>query len=462
VLLSLFDSFVSSVFFSFIAVGCLDYFFVEPLFSFTVARVEDITALGAFLITSLVITGLVRRMRWLGGELMDVTAARRADEELHKAQAELAHLYSDLREREAKIRRLVDSNVIGIYICEHEGRIFEANDAFLHMVGYDREDLAADRMRWTDMTPPEWLDRDVRTLLPELKAIGRLQPFEKEYFRKNGTRIPVLIGAATFEGGEQGVAFVLDLTERKRAEEARRELESELARMNRLGIMGELAGSLAHEITQPIGSARNNARAALNFLDQQPPDLDELRDALGCVVGDADRAGDIIERIRDHIKKAPPRKALFDLNRAINEVIELARTSIIKNNVSVQTRLADGLFSVQGDRVQVQQVVLNLILNAVEAMGSVEAGARELSIRTEQDHADRVRVVVRDSGPGIDPEQAERVFQAFYTTKSGGTGLGLSICRSIIDAHGGRLWVEANEPRGAVFQFTLPGAEGSS
>jgi len=252
---------------------------------------------------------------------------------------------------------------------------------------------------------------------------------------------------------------VLDLTERKRAEEARRELESELVHMNRLGIMGELAGSLAHEITQPIGSAGNNARAALNFLEQQPLDLDEVREALGSILGDANRAGDIIDRIRDHIKKAPPRRTLFDLNAAINEVVELARTSIIKNSVSVQTRLADGLFPVQGDRVQVQQVVLNLILNAVEAMGSVEAGARELSISTEQDQTDGVLVAVRDSGPGIDPEQVERVFEAFYTTKSSGTGMGLSICRSIINAHGGRLWAEANEPRGAVFQFTFPSAQ---
>jgi PAS domain S-box-containing protein len=251
----------------------------------------------------------------------------------------------------------------------------------------------------------------------------------------------------------------VDATERKRAQdehERLRQLEADLAHMNRLSVMGELAGSLAHEITQPIASARNNARAALNFLDKKLPDVNEVREALGCVVGDADRARDIIDRIRDHVKKAPPRRDHFDLSVAINEVMVLARDAIIRNGVSVHSRLADGLFPVQGDRVQVQQVVLNLILNAVEAMGSVEAGARELSISTEQDQTDGVLVAVRDSGPGIDPQQVERVFQAFYTTKFSGTGLGLSICRSIIDAHGGRLWAEANEPRGAVFRFTLP------
>ena len=226
--------------------------------------------------------------------------------------------------------------------------------------------------------------------------------------------------------------------------------------MNRLSMMGELAASLAHEITQPIAAARNNAGAALNFLDRQPPDLGEVREALGCVVGDAYRAREIIDRIRDHIKKVPPRKDRFDLNEAISEVIVLARSAITKNEVLVQTRLAEGLFPIQGDRVQLQQVILNLVLNAVEAMSSVEAGPRELLISTEQTEANRVLVAVRDSGPGIDPEHVERVFEAFYTTKPRGLGMGLSICRSIIDAHGGRLWAETNEPRGAVFQFTLP------
>jgi signal transduction histidine kinase len=222
--------------------------------------------------------------------------------------------------------------------------------------------------------------------------------------------------------------------------------------------MGELTASLAHEITQPIASARNNARAALNFLGQRPPDLGEVGEALGCVLGDADRAGDIIDRIRDHIKKAPPRKHRFDLNEAINEVLVLARTAVTRNGVSVQT-FTEGLLPVQADRVQLQQVVLNLILNAVEAMGSSDAGRRELFISTEQSRANGVLVAVRDSGPGIDPEHLERVFDAFYTTKSSGVGMGLSICRSIINAHGGRLWAEPNEPRGAVFQFTLPIAE---
>jgi C4-dicarboxylate-specific signal transduction histidine kinase len=265
-----------------------------------------------------------------------------------------------------------------------------------------------------------------------------------------------LIGDVRFEGrGNAGVAIVLDLTEHERL----RQLESDLAHMNRVSMVGELAATLAHEVKQSIGAARNNARAALNFLSNNPPDLGEVREALDCVVADADRAGDIIDRIRDHIKKAPPRKDRFDFNKAINEVIELAKSAITANGVSVRTRFADRLHPVQGDRVQVQQVVLNLVLNAVEAMGSVDAGARELLISTEQSQTNDILVAVRDSGPGIDPESLDRVFEAFYSTKSSGMGMGLSICQSIIDAHGGRLWAEANEPGGAIFQFTIPSAE---
>jgi C4-dicarboxylate-specific signal transduction histidine kinase len=237
-----------------------------------------------------------------------------------------------------------------------------------------------------------------------------------------------------------------------------RRLESDLAHMNRLTIMGELAASLAHEIAQPIATARNNARAAMHFLNRNPPDLGEIREALACIVDDADRAGDIIDRMRDHIKKAPPRKSRFDLNKAIDEVIGLARSTINTNGVSVRTHFTHALLPVEGDRVQLQQVVLNLTLNAVEAMSTLEAGPRELLISTEQTQTGVVLVSVGDSGPGIDPDHLERIFQTFYTTKSSGLGMGLSICRSIIDAHGGRLWAEANVPRGAVLRFSLPGA----
>jgi PAS domain S-box-containing protein len=252
-----------------------------------------------------------------------------------------------------------------------------------------------------------------------------------------------------------------DIEDRTQALARLQEMQSDFAHINRVSMMGELAASLSHEILHPIATARNNARAGMRFLELNPPNLGEAREAFGCVVRDADRAREIVGRMRDHVKKAPPRKERFDLNAAINEVLVLAQSVTQRNGVSVQTRLADGLLPVLGDRIQLQQVLLNLILNAAEAMGSVEEGARELAISTEQDQAGAL-VAVRDSGPGIDPAHFDRVFDAFYTTKSSGTGMGLSICRSIIDAHGGKLWAEANEPRGAVFQFTLPAAQEDS
>jgi signal transduction histidine kinase len=259
------------------------------------------------------------------------------------------------------------------------------------------------------------------------------------------------------------ITTTVDVTERRQAHDEReklRQLELDFAHVNRVSMMGELAASLSHEILHPIATARNNARAGMRFLEMNPPNLDETREALACVVRDTDRARDIVGRMRDHIKKAPLRKERFDLNSATNEVILLAQSVIRRNGVSVQTRFADGPLPVLGDCIQLQQVMLNLILNAAEAMGSVEEGARELLIVTEEDQTGAL-VVVRDSGPGIDTEHLDRIFDAFYTTKSGGTGMGLSICRSIIHAHGGRLWAEANEPRGAVFQFTLPADNGS-
>jgi len=359
-----------------------------------------------------------------------------------------------LREREAKIRRLVDANIIGIYIAEVEGRIVEANDAFLRMVGYDRGDLASGRISWTDLTPPEWGGRDEQAV-SDLKMIGSVQPYEKEYFREDGTRVPVLIGVASIdEGARRNVVFVLDLTARKRAEAALGEMQMQLAHANRVATMGQLAASIAHEVNQPIAATVTNAQAALRWLGAEPPNLDEVQQALVDIVRTGNRAGDVVGRIRNLSKKATPRDERVEINAAIREVIELARSEAMKSGVLVQTKLVEGLPLVQGDRVELQQVILNLILNAVEAMSELSEGSRELLIATGKTESGDVLVAVRDSGPGLAP--AARLFEAFHTTKPNGLGLGLSICRSIIEAHGGRLWASANTPRGAVFQFTLP------
>jgi PAS domain S-box-containing protein len=382
---------------------------------------------------------------------------------------ENARLYRDLAEREAKIRRLVDANIIGIFIWDFEGRIIEANEAFLHVVGYSRDDLVSGRMLWTALTPSEWNRADERAVA-ELRVTGSCKAFEKEYFRKDGSRVPVLVGGATFgESRDKGVAFVLDLTERKRAEaEARkserryRQLQMEVAHANRVATMGQLTASIAHEVNQPIAAAVTYAEAAVRWLGTQPPNLKEVRQALDSIVKDANRAGDVIGRIRALIKKAPARKDWLDMNEAIREVIELTRGEAAKNGASVQAALGEGLPRIEGDRVQLQQVVLNLIVNAVQAMCAVAEGARELCITTARGEPNGVVVVVKDSGPGLAPASLEQLFAPFYTTKPGGLGMGLSICRSIIEAHGGRLWVTANVPQGAIFHFTVPTHPGSA
>jgi signal transduction histidine kinase len=220
--------------------------------------------------------------------------------------------------------------------------------------------------------------------------------------------------------------------------------------------MGHLTASIAHEVNQPIAATVTNAQAALRWLDCRPPDLEEVRQALARIIKNGNRAGDVIGRIRDLIKRAPPREDRFDLNGAIREVIALTREEAVKNGVSVQTELVGGLPLIQGDRVQLQQVVLNLIINAVEAMSGVKEGPRELLVSSGKAGSDGVLVAVRDSGPGLTPAALERLFDAFYTSKAAGLGLGLSICRSIIEARGGRLWASTNAPRGAIFEFTLP------
>ena len=376
----------------------------------------------------------------------------------------LVRLHGEIEVREAKIRRLVDANIIGIFVWDVEGRILEANDAFLHLIGYDREDVVAGRLRWTKLTPPEWLDRDERRWLPELKVTGSLQPFEKEYFRKDGSRVHVLIGVTTFEkGGNQGVAFVLDLTERKRAEakvketeQRYREMQMELAHANRVATVGQLTASIAHEINQPIAAAATNASAALRWLQQEPPNLERAIEAIGGIANSAQRAGEIVNSIRALIKKTPQQKEPFEINEAIQEVLILAQGELRKNGISVVLRLGEGLPHLEGDRTQLQQVMLNLINNAVQAMSDANVESRELLILTSWTDRDGIIVEVRDSGLGLDPANSELVFDAFYTTKLGGLGMGLSICRSIIEAHDGRLWASANMPRGATFQFTLP------
>ncbi|MGF6660148.1 C4-dicarboxylate-specific signal transduction histidine kinase [Paraburkholderia atlantica] len=260
----------------------------------------------------------------------------------------------------------------------------------------------------------------------------------------------------------QGVAYILDLSAQKQAEkkirdseERYRDVQAELAHANRVATMGQLAASIAHELSQPVTATVANAEAALRWLAREPADLGEARRALDRIVRDTNRAGDVLGRIRQLVRKAPRKKEPVDINEAIREITELVQGEARKSGARVEMQLAEDLPSIEGDRVELQQVLLNLIINALEAMGSLE-GTRHVQVSTGEADGAGVVVTVRDSGPGFGPNGAEHAFNAFYTTKATGLGMGLSICRSIIDAHGGRLWVGESTPRGAAVQFTVP------
>jgi PAS domain S-box-containing protein len=378
---------------------------------------------------------------------------KRLAEELDRRVAERTR---EVVEREARIRRLVDANIVGIFIWDLEGRILEANDAFLDIVRYERQDLASGHMRWTALTPPEWLDRDERQWVPELKMTGSLLPFEKEFFRKDGSRVPVLIGLASFETANQGVAFVLDLTERRRAEQERERLrlaEADLAYMSRVATMGELAASLAHEVKQPIAGAMINAKACVRWLRRDAPDVAEACEAASRMVSDVTRAADILDRVRSLYRRGIAHRELVDVNEIIREMSVLLHDAADRQSISIHTELDAGLPPITADRVQMQQVLMNLMLNGIEAMKDTSG---ELTVTSKKTEDGQLFISVSDSGIGIPSEQADRIFDAFFTTKPQGTGMGLSISRRIIESHGGRLWATANPGRGTAFQFTLP------
>jgi PAS domain S-box-containing protein len=395
------------------------------------------------------------------------TSSRISVLELLASQAaislENARLYSDLQEREARIRRLVDSNIIGVVIWDVQGRIIDANQAFLDMVGHGREDLVSGRLRWTELTPAEWRDADEQ-IIAELKAVGTLQPREKEYLRKDGSRVPVLVARALFEWKpDEGVSFVIDITDRKRAEERLRTSEQrfldaqmELAHVTRITTLGELAASIAHEVNQPLAAVVANAEAGLSWLRRGTPDVDAACRSVEWIIDDGNRASEVIRRVRALANKTEIEKLPLDVNDVAREVISLVRRELVSNQVSLQMELAPALPTILGDRVQLQQVIINLVMNGIEAMQSVTDRPRELAIRSREDEPQQVLLSVTDCGVGISAEDADRLFTAFFTTKSSGMGMGLSICRSIMEAHGGRLWATANVPHGVTFQLTLP------
>ena len=305
------------------------------------------------------------------------------------------------------------------------------------------------------MTPPEYRAADAHAI-EELAQSGTFQPYEKEYIRKDGERVAVLLAGATFEGSsEQGVAFILDLTERKLAEETLRKTQAALAHVTRLTTMGELAASIAHEVNQPLTAVIANANASLRWLAAATPNLDEAREAVSRIVRDGNRAGEVIARIRALVQKSDTEKVRLDINQTVQEVVILMQNEAVRKGVALRMDLAADVSPVLGDRIQLQQVILNLVMNGIEAMASVADRPRELLIRSCEHESDQLLVAVQDSGIGIDRANLVKIFDAFYTTKPKGMGMGLAISRSIVENHGGRLWAVPNDGQGATFQFTL-------
>jgi len=335
-------------------------------------------------------------------------------------------------------------------------KVLDVNDATVKLFGANSKD--------------ELLTSLDRVFLPETEEVftgeviavaeGRTY-FESETVLQTltGNRLTVLF-TITFppspERPDRVLVTITDISERKRAEEALQKAQVELAHVTRVTTLGELAASIAHEVNQPLAAIVADANASLNWLAAANPDLDQVRDAMAAIVKDGHRAADVVQRIRQLATKTEPRKAWFDINDVVRDVLSIVRSELRHHDVALAVDLASGLPPVLGDRVQLQQVVLNLVMNGIEAMAGVENRPRELLIRCEQKEPGTILVAVRDSGSGVDPQDTNQIFDAFYTTKPYGLGMGLSISRSIVEAHGGQLWATPIEPHGAIFQFSLP------
>src|SRR5258705_2907541 len=369
---------------------------------------------------------------------------------------EITRAQEAVRESERSSRSAIDGIAGLLAIMAPNGELETVNRPCLEYFGQSLEWLA----NWgiNDAVHPEDLPRVVE-LFKRAMASGnpyhfdqRLRRFDGEYRWFDNRGVPI-----RDDSGRVARWYVLltDIEDRIRALAQLEQMQSDFAHMNRVATMGQLTASITHEVNQPITAAVTYALAARRFLSAEPPNFHEVDDALSLIVKEGNRAGEVVGRIRALIKKAPARKDAVAINDAVLEVIALTRTEAANNSVSVRTQFAEGLPRVQGDRVQLQQVLVNLIINAIDAMRDVGEAERELLI-SSRNEPDGVSVEVRDSGPGFAAANIDRVFEAFYSTKSSGLGLGLSICRSIIEAHNGKLWASPNVPRGAIFRFIAP------
>jgi PAS domain S-box-containing protein len=395
-------------------------------------------------------------LREANAELERRVAARTADlqEEVLRRRATEA----TLRASEERWRSMFEASAVGIAVIDQQNHFAAANEAFQKMVGYTSEELQS--LGPLDITHEE--DRKATQEMIEDVQSGKRQDYhaEKRYYRKDGKVIWVRVSTARALDSSSALqsipAIIEDITERKRAEVAWHDAREALSRATRLTVMGELSASIAHEINQPLAAIITNGHACERFLTFSPPDLDEVKDAVGEIVRDGRRASEVLKRIRAMSKNSAPERGQVDVNHAIAEVLALTRDELLRHRVSVQTDLHSNLPTIMADRVQLQQVVLNLIMNGIDAMRAVADRSRILTVRSLLSDRGNIAVNVADSGIGLDPANRERIFDTFFTTKPEGMGMGLAISNTIIEAHRGRLWAESGSPFGAVFAFTLP------
>ncbi len=366
--------------------------------------------------------------------------------------------HESLARSEERWRLVFENSAVGVVLADLNGRVIAANPVFQKMVGYIEEELL--QLNFIDITAEE--DRDLNKKLIRELIEGKRQQFqiEKRYLRKNGGVVWVRNSVSVVTPTERSPGFLLalseDVTERRTVEEALDETRSELAHITRVTTLSTLTAAIAHEINQPLSGIVTNASTCLRMLDGNPPNLEGARETARRTIRDGNRASEVTSRLRALFSKKNAAFELFDLNDAAREVLALSFPEFQRNRVVLQSDLAGNLPLILGDRIQIQQVILNLLKNGWDAMSSVEDRPRALLIKTERDESGGARLSVKDSGVGVDPESEKKLFEAFHTTKSDGMGIGLSVSRSIVERHQGRLWATRNDGPGATFLLSIP------